>query len=350
MEFGTLSPMHCTCHDSTIKLEDLISPTQIKLLETLFLHYEDDTLLLEQRQELEQLDLYLHIPLVKAYFERSYTSLVALVENDCTKIPSDLDWNDMVIKSIEHGNLNVLKYIIENNKQVDTTMICEHAAMYGQFEILRYAHMKNFAWNSSTCHFAVHLNHIDILRYALEHGCPYDATICNSAALKQFNSNHDCNDNIHNLNVTNLEILKCLHQHGCPIDTFTCALAADSGKVDMVIYLHENGCAWDEWTCHNAAKNGHLSVLMYAYENGCPGNEWTCMTAAEYGQVHILKYLHEHHCPWDEQTCHRAAIEGHLECLQYAHQHGCPFPITKVYNTVISRNHQHIVQYIKSCY
>ena len=69
-----------------------------------------------------------------------------------------------------------------------------------------------------------------------------------------------------------LECLKYAHEHGCPWDEKTCMDAADGGHLDCLKYAHENGCPWNTSTCSFAAKNGHLECLKYACAHGCPGS------------------------------------------------------------------------------
>ena len=42
-----------------------------------------------------------------------------------------------------------------------------------------------------------------------------------------------------------LECLKYAHEHGCPWDILTCMYAALNGHLDCLQYAHENGCPWD---------------------------------------------------------------------------------------------------------
>ena len=161
-------------------------------------------------------------------------------------------------------------------------------------------------------HFSVHdaaeAGNILCLKYAHEHGCPWDATTCANAA-----------------GGGNILCLKYAHEHGCPWDEKTCSYAAEGGHLDCLEYAHNHGCPWDATTCANAAVGGHLGCLKYAHEHGCPWDVWTCSFAAGGGYLNCLEYAHEHGCPWDMWTCSFAASKGHLDCLKYAHEHGCPW-------------------------
>ncbi|KAJ1622968.1 hypothetical protein T492DRAFT_912975 [Pavlovales sp. CCMP2436] len=102
-----------------------------------------------------------------------------------------------------------------------------------------------------------------------------------------------------------LEVPRYAHEHGCPWKSDTCTGAALGGHLEVLRYVHEHGCPWDSWTCHGAAREGHLEVLRYAHEHGCPWDSATYHYAALEGNsrccghLEVLRYAHEHGCPWD---------------------------------------------------
>ena len=65
--------------------------------------------------------------------------------------------------------------------------------------------------------------------------------------------------------------MRYAHEHGCPWNKRTCSEAARLGELECLRYAHEHGCEWDEETCLEAAFSGNLECLRYAYEHGCPG-------------------------------------------------------------------------------
>jgi len=92
MEFGKLSPVNINCSDGDIKLDDLVSPTDITLLNDLFggrIEFTD-----KEKDRLtyldKYLDKYLDIPLVEAVLNPSYDALYRLLENNCKNIPVSL--------------------------------------------------------------------------------------------------------------------------------------------------------------------------------------------------------------------------------------------------------------------
>ncbi|KAJ1630298.1 hypothetical protein T492DRAFT_906917 [Pavlovales sp. CCMP2436] len=82
-----------------------------------------------------------------------------------------------------------------------------------------------------------------------------------------------------------LEVLRYAHEHGCPWDSWTCDCAAVGGHLEVLRYAHEHGCLWGDDTCSYAAQGGHLEgghleVLRYAHKHGCLVEWERCLTAA----------------------------------------------------------------------
>ena len=50
--------------------------------------------------------------------------------------------------------------------------MCCAAASHGHLEVLRYAHEHGCPWDTDTCTCAAQGGHLEMLRYAREHGCP----------------------------------------------------------------------------------------------------------------------------------------------------------------------------------
>jgi hypothetical protein len=99
-----------------------------------------------------------------------------------------------------------------------------------------------------------------------------------------------------------LDVLRWAREHGCPWDEDTCACAADAGHMEVL--------RWVVLTCAKAAGGGHLEVLKWAREHHCPWEGATetietdcCARAAVGGHLEVLKWLWAHDCPWDSFTC-----------------------------------------------
>jgi len=107
------------------------------------------------------------------------------------------------------------------------------------------------------------------LQWAWAHGYWWNATTCARAAQ----GGH-------------LEVLKWARLHGCPWHTeLMCRAAAAGGHLAVLQWVREQGCLWGgSAACSAAARGGHLEVLKWARANGCPlGKDWvrndTCREA-----------------------------------------------------------------------
>ncbi len=91
-----------------------------------------------------------------------------------------------------------------------------------------------------------------------------------------------------------LDCLKYAHEHGCPWDPTTTRAAAHNGYLECLKYAHENGCPWDPQTTWAAACYGNLECLKYAHKQGCPWHPATARSATYNGHLECLKYIYEH--------------------------------------------------------
>ena len=68
-----------------------------------------------------------------------------------------------------------------------------------------------------------------------------------------------------------LEVLRWAREHHCPWNSETCLFAATFGHLEVLQWAREHHCPWDWETC--AAHADNLEVLRWAIEHGCPGGE-----------------------------------------------------------------------------
>jgi hypothetical protein len=183
------------------------------------------------------------------------------------------------------------------------------AAKYGSIKTVKHLRSLNFPWNKQVCNYAVEYGYFDILKYAVENGCPLDAYVCVKAIR------HD----------DHLDCFKYLIEKGCPLDEDVTDAAVEYGKIDFLKYAVENGCPLAEDACCNAAHYGYLDCLTYVHENGALLGITACINAVIHGHLDCLKYLHVNGCRWDETVCVEAVRYGHLDCLKYLHVNGCPW-------------------------
>ena len=55
---------------------------------------------------------------------------------------------------------------------------CERAAFYGHLELLKWAREHNCPWDEDTCERAAFRGHLELLKWARANGCPWDKQRC----------------------------------------------------------------------------------------------------------------------------------------------------------------------------
>ena len=124
------------------------------------------------------------------------------------------------------------------------------------------------------CCCAAEMGCLSTLQNQLRRGLLDEAVVCESAAL----GGH-------------LEILRWARQHGFEWGVRTSSRAAAGGHLKVLKWLRENGCPWDDDIGWFAAQNGHMDVLRWAHDTGCPLTEWTFAFAADGGRLDVLRWL-----------------------------------------------------------
>jgi hypothetical protein len=57
------------------------------------------------------------------------------------------------------------------------------------------------------------------------------------------------------------EVLQWARQQGCPWDAWTCSDAAKGGQLEVLQWARQQGCPWNDEACRAAARGGHQEVL-----------------------------------------------------------------------------------------
>lgn len=89
-------------------------------------------------------------------------------------------------------------------------------------------------------------------------------------------------------------LLKWARQHGAPWDQHTCRLAAARGHLALLQWAHYNGAPWTTETTSYAMYGRCLTVYHWARQHGCPCDEhdldWNNeIVAAMTGSYLVLK-------------------------------------------------------------
>ena len=167
-----------------------------------------------------------------------------------------------------------------------------------------------------------------MLKWAREHGCPWDESTCAAAAGEEQSTV------LPDVQGGHLEVLQWAREQDppCPWNSRVCHAAAERGNSEVLQWARDQGCPWDEdRMCELAAKGGHLDVLQWAREQNppCPWNSEVCSAAAGGGHLDVLQWAREQGCPWDSRTIAAAEKNGFQDVLTWAKEHGCPEPMVQ---------------------
>lgn len=221
--------------------------------------------------------------------------------------------------AVVHAGISVLARLIERGFAFTT--LCEHAAALGDVDRLAWARARGCAWDWRVHANAVRGGHLDVIRWAFAHDCPYPAMesrIWNPGMLDMA------------VEGGHVHILDWLHHNYQPFpiqgDADWTATAAALGHLDVLKWLRAHGCEWDSSkACSYAAEHAHIHILEWAHSNGCDVDDpVVCEYAAGAGHLHVLQWLRAHDFPWNAGTCRWAEANGHLDVLVWARANGCP--------------------------
>jgi hypothetical protein len=169
------------------------------------------------------------------------------------------------------------------------------ASRNGHQDVLKWAIERGCPWHFLTCSEAAWGGHLDLLKWAIQNGAPHESSKVSGTAARR----------------GHFEVVKWYSEtYGWEWDDTTCFEAAGIGRLDILKWAREHGAPWGVMTCSRAALGGHLEVLQWARDNGAPWNEWTCSSAARHGHLEVLKWAIANGAPrgnlmlmWGVATC-----------------------------------------------
>jgi hypothetical protein len=146
-----------------------------------------------------------------------------------------------------------------------TNELCNHAAKTGNLELLKWARApgREYSWSAVTSMLATHKESFDVLKWAVENGCPVDETITEIASARGY-----------------LEIFKWALYHGkIPIGSFCSANAACGGHILILKLLNEHGHFQknDYWTFFYAVTGHKWNIVEWMIKCGYEHADPVCV-------------------------------------------------------------------------
>eukprot|EP00966_Prymnesium_polylepis_P003053 70189-Prymnesium_polylepis.1 len=131
---------------------------------------------------------------------------------------------DLCCLAASGGHLDMLKYLIDNGRTMNSRGAFESAASGG----------------------------VDVLQYVLHHGlCTYDEDQLKNACANAARTGK-------------ASVLQFLHEKlNAPLFVNASDAAASEGQMECMKYLIDHGCEWDSETIDYAEKNGHSHMAHY---------------------------------------------------------------------------------------
>jgi hypothetical protein len=252
--------------------------------------------------------------------------------------------NALIYEQLDQFNQPVENFIYPSGYYMEkfTMELCNDG--YFKWLPLTYLHPKNTIIVKALTIYG----QLDLLKIAINNGCKllkdleydYDSYDANGHLLE--NSCH------HAIISGNVKVLEFVISQGCKFTYETFDYAVECDNIDMVKFLKESGCVMINDGCEGAAVNGNIEMMKLLISYGDHIDSDTFNIVVECGHLNILPWLQSQGCTWDVETCNCAASGGHLEILIWLIDSGCPFSAEGVYYSAASRNHVHIIDWMKS--
>ena len=260
------------------------------------------------------------------------------------------DKDELLLKASEKGDLEGVKFLIENGADVNAKGCCDYtplheAAEKGHLEVVKYLISKGADVNAKSTgvftsgytplHMAAGGGYLEVVKYLVSNGVDVNAkgeygdTPLHEAAEKG-----------------HLEVVKYLVKNGADVNAKNedgdtpLYYAAYKGHLEVVKYLISKGAVVNAKGCcdytplHKAAEKGHLEVVKYLVSNGVDVNakgeygDTPLHEAAEYGYLEVVKYLVKNGADVNargkngETPLHKVAEKGNLEIVKYLVENG----------------------------
>jgi hypothetical protein len=170
--------------------------------------------------------------------------------------------------------------------------VCTFIAKGGSVEALRWARERGCPWTVTTCAWAAMGGHL-----AGPGACcpPRHPMQLDRRLLSQFKRSSMVKRVSCFTRPQHLEVLKWAREHGCPWDATTCKHAANGGHLEMLQWARERDCPWDAQTCSWAAIGGHLEVGPGRYcPTGARADAWCLLIRAD-ASLSRVRYCQPRH-------------------------------------------------------
>jgi hypothetical protein len=199
--------------------------------------------------------------------------------------------------ALQAGSVAALDWLKRTQQGVVFTQFtCVNAARLNQLPVLQYLRSVDCPWSGRVLAEAASSGALELLRWAVDHGCPL-AMFQHDSAGDSDQSDDDEFDNyiLHAAaHGGHIELLSWVKQRFPELqyDVNVMSAAVRKGHTAMCEHLLADGCPWSSDCCEAAADSNQASTLQWLRESECPcDNEAVCIAAAENGSVEVMTYM-----------------------------------------------------------
>ncbi len=245
------------------------------------------------------------------------------------------EWKEVVWDIID---CLITDMIIPNGCSKD---ICNRLAEEGYLTALQIVRNNGAEWDDRVPYFAATGRHYDVLKYALDNGCPVrEITLieavkkCHLSMIQYLQLKNvfwkDFRKEAFNLACDGPEefidkyLIQYLVDCKCKMTAKGMALLAEKNKKDIIIYLLQIGCPYDEEACFRAASRGNVELLYFLRSMKFPFDKNATLAACTNGHLDCLDYLLSIKCPMHHELIQTSIINGHFHCVKRLVEYGYP--------------------------
>lgn len=235
-----------------------------------------------------------------------------------------------------YNKFEILKWACDNGCRMFGTIYIE-ACKNGNFDIIKFAHKKHISWwkiNNTIYDILSKKGYLEIFKWFYEKRCRINniqRVLQLVARGGHFEMLKWIYTNVNGSSLTyfifsaaveggNFDIIQWLHENNCPWVNRIFVIAVlnkSKNRMEIIKWLCEKNYSWDEEAPAAAAYAGNFKLLKWFKENGCSFNGQTLEAAAQTGNFTIVKWLHQQQCPRSNNICMNAALSGQFEILKW---------------------------------
>ena len=256
----------------------------------------------------------------------------------------------LVAKASRHGNLSMVKFLIDKGFEYMHTVVTQAASASGNLEVLMYLRSLDCPWSETIYLAAAEHGHLEILKWAESHGCPWDNSDLFPAAAKS----------------SNRDVYQWLLDRQCPFkEEVSFHVACECGNFEFMKFSRANRFNVQSDDLLNlidcAADRGDLETIYWALDQMTLLYNETKMriqniivAAATHCHMHILEWIGRFGGIQDiiHWAINPAVIQGHVDVLKWVVRNGYQWDAKKDYQhylTAITYSNLQVLVWMNSC-